>query len=114
MCLLDSLCAVYERETDTDTDAWFSVKTTDPYTRKEWGGGGVGQSAHILHFNIIFDDLSMRKIETERDRQRQRVAWLHCKKCILKIVSSIIIEYTCIIVMTVFRLLISHRNLANG
>ena len=43
-------------ETDTDTDAWFSVKATDPYTRKEWGGGGVGENAHILHFSIIFDD----------------------------------------------------------
>lgn len=110
---------MYERERDTDTDAWFSVKATDPHTRKESCGGrreADGQSAHILHFSIILDDLSMRKIETEKDRQRQRVAWLHCKECILKIFSSIIIEYTCITVMTVFRLwrLISHRNLANS
>ena len=33
--------------------------------------GGGGGSAHILHCSIIFDDLSMRKIETERDRDRE-------------------------------------------
>ena len=41
--------------TDTDTDTWFIVKATDPYTRRELGGGGGGE--RILHFSTIFDDL---------------------------------------------------------
>ena len=28
----------YWRGTDTDTDTWFIVKTTDPYARRELGG----------------------------------------------------------------------------
>ena len=35
------------------TDTWFSVKATDPHTRREWGAGGE----RILHFSTVFDDL---------------------------------------------------------
>ena len=28
-----------DRERQNDTDTWFIVKATDPYTRREWGGG---------------------------------------------------------------------------
>ena len=44
-----------ERERETDADTWFIVKATDPYTRRELGGGGGGE--RILHFSTIFDDL---------------------------------------------------------
>ena len=46
-------------DTDTDTDTWFIVKATDPYTRRELGGGaeGGGGGERILHFSTIFDDL---------------------------------------------------------
>ncbi len=32
-----------QTERDTDTDTWFIVKATDPYTRRELGGGGWGR-----------------------------------------------------------------------
>ena len=32
-----------ERARDTDTDTWFIVKATDPYTRLELGGGRWGR-----------------------------------------------------------------------
>ena len=45
-------------ERDTDTDTWFIVKATDPYTRLELGGvGGGGGGERILHFSTIFNDL---------------------------------------------------------
>ena len=39
-----------DTDTDTDTDTWFIVKATDPYTRRELGGGGEGEGVGVNVF----------------------------------------------------------------
>ena len=57
---------MYERERDTDIDAWFSVKATDPYTRKEWGGGREGAECTYITLQHYL------RFENEKTRDRER------------------------------------------
>ena len=57
---------MYERERETDIDAWFSVKATDPYTTKEWGGGREGAECTYITLQHYL------RFENEKTRDRER------------------------------------------
>ena len=75
------------------TDTWFSVKATDPHTRREWRAGGE----RILHFSTVFDDLTR---ERERERERAPNRFTHMSLAMFAIACDLTVAPNCMIKST--------------